>query len=209
MNFEKTLKDIAWTEAEVIAVGAGMIVSSKFLNDKKLFKKHYDQNPDFFEGSRHGAPFMIKWSGAIKAGGAIFASTHIKNPWAKLFLLGVALQGTVQQAKVLTFDEKTGKSRIGAGEGSTDSEALKKLDDALKGYAMDFREQINGTQYINGTVDNYTERYTSQVAGTQFINGTVDNYTERYTSQVAGSPEVYDEDSIGFNFHDDNDSWVQ
>ena len=186
MTIEQRLKSVAWTEAEVGVVIAGAVIGGQFMDDRKLFKKKFAEHPEWFEADRHEAPFMIKWSGAIKAGGALFATTYVKNPWVKLFLMGVAFQGTLQQARILTWDKEKNHHRIdrvGAGN-------MKDLDAKLRAAAEQYRmkgpEYVNGPDYVSGIPPG--ERYESSVA----FNPDVP-LSERYQGSVAG---VYDETDL-------------
>lgn len=206
MSFEKHLKNIGWTGAEIAVTVGGGIVATKFLDDRKLFKEKFASNPSWFEGSREGAPFMIKWSGGLKAAGSIFAASYVKNPWFKLVLFGIAYQGLVQQARVLTWDKTKNESRVGAS--SEDA----KLDAELRALAEKHRtsgaeetsghesaiaSEMDGPEYLGATHD-LGDRYQSAVAYAEL--------GDRYQSSVAG---VWDEDkAMGFNFHGSDSTTV-
>lgn len=186
MELTKHLKSALWTEAEVGAALVGAVGATMMLDAKKIFANDYAINPQWFTGNRMGAPFKIKYFGAIKAGGAVMASTYIQNPWLKLVLMGIALQGTLEQARVLAFDQNTSTSKLPMIGDS----GQQQLDAELKKLAEGYRKGTNGPEYV-GDAGN---RYESQVAGSEEM-GDAGN---RYESQVAG---VYDEDhNMGFSF---------
>lgn len=203
MDFTKTLKSIAWTEAEVGTMVAGAVLTSQFLDDTKIFKDQYAKNPQWFNGARDDAPFYIKWSGALKAGGALYATTFVKNPWVKLLLMGVAFAGTTQQVRVLTYNKTKSDYRLNAiGQGNTSQ-----LDEELRQLADQYRDTrgqnyVNGPKYINGSVP-LSERYNSSVAAKE------DDLGDRYRSSVAKARiRVYDEDddfSMGWGFTSSDD----
>jgi hypothetical protein len=140
MPFEQHLKSAAWTGAEVGAVIAGGIAATKFLDHTKVFKEDFAANPGWFIDGREGAKFMIKHWGAIKAGGALLASTYVTNPWLKLFLMGVAVQGGLEELRMLTWDKNKQVYRfdqLGAGD-------VKQLDTELKALADQYRTTQGG-----------------------------------------------------------------
>jgi hypothetical protein len=200
MDFEKRLKDIAWTGMEITVIIAGASISQKFLNDEKLFKKKYESNPEWFEGKRDGAPFLVKWSGGIKAGVALLALQHVKNPWLKLGFMGVAFQGILQQARVLTWKEDHELQKIGAHEG----ESIHELDTKLRNMAHQHRIEMGGTEYINGEnfVGAYGNDYSTQVAGLvdEMGNPVSNEYGSRYKTQVAGT--IFDEGDYHYRSSD-------
>jgi hypothetical protein len=198
MDFEKVLKSAAWTEVEVGAVVLGGILGTKFLDDKKIWKEKFESNPEWFDGPREGAPFMIKWSGALKAGGAVVASTYFENPWIKLILIGIAVQGTIQQLRVLTYDKEKGDYRIKKVGAKTATE----IDAELAAQAKKYREMMQGPDYLNGPeyvgAEDLGDRYKSQVAGG-------DDLGDRYKSQVAGIFDEDDDRGMGFGNFESED----
>ncbi len=189
MEFKARVKSAMWTEAEAVAVVGGGILATKLLDDRKIFAKEFAMNPLMFEGARNMAPFKIKWSGAIKAVGACFAATYVTNPWLKLALIGVAVQGTLQQARIMTFDQNKMQYRLQMiGDPQTE------LDQKLKALAESQRQRLNGPEYVGEAAT----RYESAVAGPQ---------ATRYESAVAGPEyigegDVYDEGSrTGWNYN--------
>lgn len=187
-EFMTHFKKAAWTEAEVGVIMAGGVLTARFLDDTKIFKDQFAKNPAWFQGSREGAPFYIKWSGGIKALGALTAATYVKNPWIKLLLMGVALHGTLQQVRVITYDKTKGSFRVDQIGYRNQSE----LDTELRRLAEQHRG-MNGPVYIQAPeqAEPLSQRYDTAVAYAG----------NRYESAVAG---VYDE--LGFNFMDSDSS---
>lgn len=202
MDIEKRLKDIAWTGGEIAVVIGGASVAQRFLNDEKIFKKHFSEHPEWFQGRRTGAPWYVKFSGGIKAAGALWGLQLVDNPWIKLGLMGFAFQGMLQQGRVLTHKEgeKGGLRKIGA----SDHEALKKVDDYLRSQARLYQREINAPEYLGenhpSEVGAFNNNYSSQVAGVfdemGMPVGAPGDYGDRYKSQVAG---IFDEGD--YNFH--------
>jgi len=201
MSLEKHLKNVAWTGAEIGVTVLGGIVATKVLDDRKIFKDQFAKNPSWFEGPRDGAPIYIKWSGGLKAGAAITAASYIKNPWAKLFLFGIAYQGVLQQARILTWDKEKNSARIGASSSET-AELDKELrnlakrhrtmgTDEMSGeHSSSIADGMEGPEYVSGYRE-LGDRYQSSVAGYSDLG-------DRYKSAVAGA---YDEDDMmGFSF---------
>ena len=178
---ETRLNTVKWSELELAAVIAGAVLVTEFLPDHKIWKKHYVSNPEWFRDGRHGAPFMIRWAGGIKAVSALYLSTYTTNPWVKLILMGIAFQGTLQQVRVLTWDAKKNQQRFNTIGDAT------QLDAQLKNLAEKYRTQ--GPEYIEGFRE-LGDRYTTQVAGTEI-------QADRYSTQVAGAEDmIYDEDEV-------------
>jgi len=191
MSFETRIKSVVWTEAEVATVIAGAVIGGQFVDDRKIWKEKFQQHPEWFEGPRANAPFMIKWSGALKAGAALYACSYVTNPWLKLFLMGIAFQGTLQQARIITWDKHQNVDRI---HKIGDSSAAA-LDDKLRSMAEQYRA-THGPEYINLPDPEQSRRYETSVALPD------PQQSERYTTAVAG---VFDEDDFSprsFSFKD-------
>ena len=206
MDLTKTVKDIVWTGGEITVIIGGAAIAEKFLGYDKIFKKHIDQHPEWFAITPNGqhipdkhsqCPWYIKWS---EAGGALFAIQHVKNPWLKLGLMGVAFKGILQTARIATMDEQghTKIPKIGASE----SERLKKLDDQLKNLANEHRSEMNGPLYLEGPeyLGAYDNNYSTQVAGVMDEMGNpMPEYGGRYKTQVAG---IFDEGDYHYRSSD-------
>ena len=177
---EVKLKKIAWTELEVGAIVAGAVWSNQMFDERKFFKKDFEEHPAWFMGDRADAPWYIKWSGALKALGAVAAATfYVTNAWIKLLLYGVAFQGTLQQVRIWTWNKDTNAAMfdsIGQSSGSA-----KSLDAKLRDIAERYRA-TNGPQYLGAVVDQYStavsgageplsQRYDTSVSGPVYIEG--------------------------------------
>jgi hypothetical protein len=195
------LKDTAWGGLEVGALIAGAVVTTKFLDEHKVFKDEFTAHPEWFDGNRDGAPFKIKYFPGMVAGGALFASTYIRNPWVKLALMGVAFAGGVKQLRILTWDKDKSKfrfERIGA-EGQ---------DAELKALAEEYRAKMNGPEYVSRPEyvegqNNFGDRYESAIAAYGGVKPET-TFADRYESAIAKG--LYDEDEdvsihAPFNFH--------
>lgn len=180
-ELKKHLEKAFWTECEVIAIAGGAIVATKFLDERRFFGPEFAAHPEWFDGNRDGAPAKIKWFGVIKAGGAALASTYIDNPWIKMALFGVALTGTFEVIRQMTWNAETQKYRFRhIGDANSDTAAL---DAQLKAMADNYRAQgTSGPSYLD------QQQY---VNGPDYINGGAEDFGNRYQTAVAG---VYDED---------------
>lgn len=111
---------------DLVAISAGAIASSQFLDFSKMFKT---ADP---EG------FLIKHQGGIKAGAAIIGVGLFgkKMPrWVKMLVIGAGVAGAIKEAKVLS----EGKiESIGADNSGSDTSSL----DALLQEAA--RNSMNG-----------------------------------------------------------------
>lgn len=128
-------------------IAAGAIGSQKFLDLKTWMK---DAPPD---------AFYIKHQGAIKAGAGIVSLAMWKGApdWAKWLIMGVIIQGIIQEARQLTSGSDLELPSIGAGdEDSIMREATQALmDGKMNGITNDYSSQVMGI----------TDDYTSAVAG--------------------------------------------
>jgi hypothetical protein len=202
MTFEQRLKAVAWTEIEVGSVVLGAIASQQFFSDEKIFKKDFDEHPEWFMDGREGSPFLIKWAGGLKAGAALLTMTYVTNPWLRLVLMGVAFQGSLQQARVLTWNynaEKEGKNpdRIKKiGDAASDLDA--KLKAAADKYRTMGTEYLNGPEYLSGSPDDpLATRYESSVSGSPD-----DPLATRYESSVSGGMTKREEELFNLDVDD-------
>lgn len=179
-TFSQHAKSAIWTEAEVVTVAAGAIISQMMLDERKIFGNEFAKHPEWFAGPRVTAPIKIKFFGGIKAAGATLASTYVTNPWIKLALMGVALQGTIEQLRVMTWkpDGTNQFPMIGNARSQQLDEELRRLAES---------HRMNGPQY-NMSEPEYIgdagDKYRSAVAGLQL--------SDRYDTQVAGINESGD-----------------
>lgn len=182
------LKQAAWTELEVAAMVGGSIIATKMIDERKIFKDAFQKNPQWFDMNRHGAPMHIRWFPGITAGAAVLASTYVKNPWLKFALFGVALRGSLEQIRILTFDKEKQIYRlpqIGAGaqsEAQLDAE-LRQIAEENRVYGPEF---TNGPEYTGAR--EYGNRYMTSVAAREYGN--------RFMTNVAGA---YDPDDDGMS----------
>jgi len=149
-DFMKYVKSVAWTELELLTIIGGAVASQQWVGDEKICKAQFATNPAWFQGNRDGAPFYIKHSGLGKAIAAVLIAGMIKKKegiagFAKLGLLGVAFQGTLQEVRVLTWDKTKGEARF-KQIGTADDTAA--LDAKLRELAMQHR--VNGPEYLEG-----------------------------------------------------------
>lgn len=128
-NFTDRIKTAAYTELEVGALVLGAGAGAKFLSREKILP---NSKPD---------SFVYKNFNLIKAGGAAVAATYITNPWIKLIVMGIALQGTVSFLRERWVDKATGEPMYPAIQAAT--EDLTTLDNKLKQAAENYH--INAT----------------------------------------------------------------
>ena len=99
----------------------------------------------------------MKHQGAVKVAAGVVAASMIKNPWLKMICIGVAIEGAITEARLLTADKDTGISffeQIGANETEIDREM------------MDAAAQVKGYgDRFDSTVAGYGDRFDSTVAG--------------------------------------------
>jgi hypothetical protein len=199
-DFMAHLKNAAWTELEVGAVVVGGVAATKWLSAKKVFKDEFSKNPQWFDGDRPGAPFKIKWWGGIKAGGAIVASTYVTNPWFKLILMGIAVQGTVEQLRVLTYNVKKQSYKIDEiGANANQAEIDRQLAEQAEKYRA--MMSVDGPEFMGDAGD----RYETNVAGPDFVGDAGDRYKTMVAMKKNGMLfDEDDDDMIGFGFESDD-----
>lgn len=201
-DFTTHLKSAAWTGAEVGAVIVGGIAATEILDHRKIFKDVLAKNPGWVVGGREGADFMIRHWGAIKAGGACLAATYVQNPWLKLFLMGIAVQGGLEELRVLTWDKNKQDYRYSmqgvdytgaAGDAAALDAELKKLSEQYR---------IHGVDYTGASEDiPQADRYNSAVAGNDIPQA------ERYNSAVAGMDDEEMGKAFDLNGSDDTQAF--
>ncbi len=157
-SFKLHAKDLMGSFAEngmtVVGITSGMIISQKFL----------DANAIATQFKTTANPNIVKYQGGIKAAAAISGLYLLRKKKlpniVKLMMLGVAIQGTVQQVVALSNGKVT---QIGDA----------KLDEEMKKMAEEIRQGMHGTQ-------NPTQQFIPSVAGSQ-------NPTEQFIPSVAGA----------------------
>jgi hypothetical protein len=125
-KFQDQAKLVGMTVAEVAVLGGGMIVTKKFLDFNVLFKNQIEKDPKFAE------KWFIKHQGAIKLVAGAIGAYYVKNPWVRMLLIGVALEGFVSEVRVLTTN-KDGVSffdKIGQGQSDLDAQLLQAAKEA-------------------------------------------------------------------------------
>jgi len=95
-KFSSIAKHAGMTVAEVAVVGGSMLLTTKFLDFETLFKNQIAKDPTYKD------KWFIKHQGAIKLVAGATAAAYVKNPWLKLLFIGVAANGFIQEARVLT-----------------------------------------------------------------------------------------------------------
>lgn len=151
-NWKAVAKHTGITVGEIGVMGGSMIITKKFLDARILFAKQIEADPTYAD------KWYIKHQGAIKLVGGAIAASMIKNPWLKMVAIGIALEGFVTEAVVLTKNKDTGVSffeKIGA-ESTIDEEML----EAAK--------QISTSGFgdrFDSTVAGFGDRFDSTVAG--------------------------------------------
>lgn len=168
-QFMAHAKRTGMTVAEIGVITGSIIITKKFIDARTLFAKQIEADPTYAD------KWYIKHQGAIKLVGGALAASYIKNPWLKMVCIGIAIEGAITEARVLTTNKSTGLSffeQIGA---PTEQELDQEMLEAAK--------RMNGA---NDTEDLMTERQ-SAVAGFQDNYGTmVAGYGNKYGSMVAG-----------------------
>jgi len=162
-NFKVIVKHGAITAGEVGVITGGIIVTKKFLDFKNLFKNQIAANPDYAN------KFHIKHQGIIKVAAGTIGASMVKNPWIKLALIGMAVEGAITEIRVLTTNKETGASffdQIGAGESQMDLEMLEAAK-MIKG---------NEEEGMEGVGADYGDRYATMVSG--------NDYGDRYATSV-------------------------
>lgn len=98
-NFKAKAKMAAITAAEVGVMGGSMLLSQKFLSFDVIFKNQIAADPTYKD------KWFIKHQGAIKFAAGVLGAIYIPNPWLKLVAVGVAINGLVQEVRVLTMKD--------------------------------------------------------------------------------------------------------
>lgn len=151
-------KKIGMTGAEIGTLAGGMILTKKFLDFNTLFRKQIEADPAFAE------KWFIKGQGWIRFGVGLIAASYVKNPWIKLIMFGVALEGAITGVRQLSggFFEPIGR---------TGQKTLPPADDELLKLA---RQYDNSMQGVNPALE-----YSSSVSGA--------NPVDEYSSTVSGT----------------------
>jgi hypothetical protein len=174
----KDLMSTVATNGKIVGlVAGGAILSQKFLDFKEIAAK--------FTSVETGSTLekVLDHEGAIKVVGGM-AALHFtrntklgKNDMFKWVMVGVMLQGAIQEINVLTSDAA---GQIGA-ESEIDKEmkaAAEKIKNGLKGGEEHMGEQMHigetnpTTQYPTGVSGNPTTEYPTGVSGHAMEDGT-------------------------------------
>lgn len=152
-------KKIGMTAGEIGTLAGGMILTKKFLDFNTLFKKQIEADPAFAD------KWFIKGQGWIRFGVGLIAASYVKNPWVKLLMFGVALEGAI-----------TGIRQVSGGFfepiGRTGQKQLPPADDELLRLAQQYDNSMQGTDTVF--------QYGSSVSGNQ-------NPVNEYSSSVSGT----------------------
>lgn len=147
------------TGAEVGAMSVGAIIGVKWLSRDHIFRKSQEGvEPEMWE-FREGydeKSFAYRHWGGIKFAGAAFLSTYVENPWLKLIIIGIAIEGAIQELRVLSHSEEDDKfafEKIGANE-----DVNQQLKDAAKNYLTQ-----GVTDQYSSAVGAVTDQYSSAV----------------------------------------------
>ena len=127
MKFKSFGKDAGHIAMEAGLVAGGAILTAKFLDFETLWEKKIEADPTYAD------KWFIKHQGAVKAGIGIAGGAMFWNKlpnWGKALLLGLVVQGAVQEVGTLATDKDGVKffNPIGRnGNGGADLTALNKL----------------------------------------------------------------------------------
>lgn len=135
-NFKKIGKNAGNVAMDLGAVTVGTLATAKFMNFEQLFPNMDKEK------------FLIKHQGGVKAGAAfiILSMFGDKMPgWAKMLVLGVAVEGAIREVRVLTTGESGVSmfSQIGQNEAATDAQ----IDAAARQITTQFLPGVAGNEY--------------------------------------------------------------
>ncbi len=168
VNWTAVAKHAAYTGGEVAVLTGGIILTKKFLDFKVLFKKKIEQDPTYAE------KFHIKHQGLIKLGVGSVAACFIKNPWLRMLAIGVAVEGAITEARLLTTD-KEGVSffdQIGADDQASIDAEMRAAAEGMQGTGEgnDFGNRFQTTVGAGGTGAFYDRFVTSVGFGDDLDN---------------------------------------
>lgn len=185
-NFKEAGKHTLMTVAEIGTVGGSMILTKKFLDFNTVFKRQIEADPKYAE------KFHIKHQGAIKLVGGALGASMVKNPWIKLALVGVALEGFITEARTLMTDDKGTAyfDAIGAANEDIDQEMLAAAQ-LTNGMGMNPADA-----YPTGVSGGYmgAESVDLSNPGTTYVSGMGMNPASAYPTGVSGGYMGYGED---------------
>lgn len=147
-NWKAIAKHTGITIGEVAVLTGGIVLTKKFLDARILFQKQIAADPTYAE------KWFVKHQGAVKLVGGAAAACFIKNPWLRMIAIGIAVEGAITEARVLTMNKETGLSffeQIGAEDNSTSA-----IDEEMKAAAL-LAAGVGGREF--------TDRFPTQVAG--------------------------------------------
>jgi hypothetical protein len=93
-NFKPMIKKAGTTAAEVGVIGGAMILTKKFLDFEVIFPNVKKEN--FLIAHQGGVKLLIGAAGAVM----------VKNVWLKLAFVGMAVEGFIREARVLTTNKE-------------------------------------------------------------------------------------------------------
>lgn len=137
-KFEDHAKVAAWTAAEIGVATAAAVAASHWFSGEKFFDKDYDPVNKFHH----------KFFGGLKFVGACGLSTMVDNPWAKIALIGVGVQGLSEQMQISLGPDRVQKI------GGKEDDLNKKLEELAKEYQKNIGAQnfsnVSGNNSFSG-----------------------------------------------------------
>jgi len=127
MTFKTFGKDAGTVAMEAGIIAGSAIVSAKFLDFNTLFKNQIAKNPAYID------KWFMKYEGFTKAGGAILIGGAFWKQlpgWAKLLVVGIAVQGGIKGVGDMATAKDGTKFFNPIGQqsnGGADTAALEKL----------------------------------------------------------------------------------
>lgn len=124
-NWKAVAKHTVVTVGEVGAITGGIILTKKFLDFKVLFKNQIAADPNYAN------KFHIKHQGAIKLVGGAALACFIKNPWIRMFAIGIAIEGAITETRTLTTNAEGVSFFDSIGAGGEDDGDTGAIDQEL------------------------------------------------------------------------------
>jgi hypothetical protein len=135
-KFKSVAKKGMMTVAEVGVITGGALLTTKFLDFNTLFKDQIAKDPTFAQ------KWFVKYQAPIKLVAGATLAAYVKNPWAKLAFIGLAVNGAIGTVRLATAK----------ADGTNFFQPMGNIDERLAEYA-----RMNGAPI--------TERFPTQVAG--------------------------------------------
>ena len=147
-KFMTHAKKAGMTIAEVGVVTGGALLTTKFLEFTTLFKDQIAKDPTMID------KWYIKYQAPIKLVAGAGIAAYIKNPWAKLAFIGMAVNGAIGTVRLATA--KADGTNFFGPMGALSAEDQKLLNSALS---------VQGITNANPTqvAAPYTQRYPTNV----------------------------------------------